>query len=152
MLCKVCKQATEFPNLSALLQHQSTGCSGVLAAAQAKTFGSLTHSASNAAQVLDASVTGQLPPLQSIVALDCEMVAVEGAKHWLEKSALARVAVVDWNERLLLDTFVKPSSPVRHVAHSFKLQAALCLASHVIYKVLDHRTWVSGVCAQVPLV
>jgi hypothetical protein len=49
------------------------------------------------------------------------MVAVEGTKHWLEKSALARVAVVDWNERLFLDTFVEPSSPVRHSSCSWRI-------------------------------
>jgi hypothetical protein len=123
MICKVC--ATECPNFSALLLHQSKGCSGVLAAAQSlvKPPGVPAHSASTAAllysSALDASSTEQLPPPHSIVALDCEMVAVEGAKHWLEKSALARVAVVDWNERVLLDTFVKPNSPVSCAEHAY---------------------------------
>jgi len=41
------------------------------------------------------------------------MVAVQTAKYGQEKSALARVALVDWNGRVLLDTYVKPNSKVR---------------------------------------
>lgn len=53
------------------------------------------------------------------VSLDCEMV---GAGPHGERSLLARVCVVDWNGKVLLDTFVKPTEAVT-----------------------DYRTFVSGV-------
>mmetsp|Transcript_10192 Transcript_10192/g.15296 ORF Transcript_10192/g.15296 Transcript_10192/m.15296 type:complete len:567 (-) Transcript_10192:41-1741(-) len=55
----------------------------------------------------------------SIVALDCEMVGV--GEHG-ERSALARVSIVNWDYDVLLDTYVKVDEPVT-----------------------DYRTFVSGV-------
>ncbi|KAH8150552.1 uncharacterized protein LAJ45_05248 [Morchella importuna] len=54
------------------------------------------------------------------VAIDCEMVGVGGAEN--ERSALARVSIVNFHGHLVMDTFVKPKEPVT-----------------------DWRTWVSGV-------
>lgn len=56
------------------------------------------------------------------IAIDCEMVGVGGAEN--ERSALARVSIVNYHGHLVLDTFVKPKE-----------------------KVTDWRTWVSGVSA-----
>ena len=53
------------------------------------------------------------------LALDCEMVGVGPGAY---KSALARVCIVDWNEEVVFDTFVKVAEPVT-----------------------DYRTFVSGV-------
>lgn len=53
------------------------------------------------------------------VALDCEMV---GVGPFGEKSVLARICVIDWNNTILLDTYVKVDEPVT-----------------------DYRTFVSGV-------
>ncbi len=94
MTCKVC--ASKFPSMSALLKHQSDSECGK----------SLTAAA--IASLPKASSAGQNQT--SAVALDCEMVAVEGAAYGQEMSALARVAVVDWDGRVLLDTFVKPDA------------------------------------------
>ncbi len=100
MLCRVCSK--DFPNLSALLQHQSiTECGS-----------SLTAAASAPTQAPSIASPAQPSP-ECVIALDCEMVAVEGTKHGMERSALARVAVVDWSGRVLLDTFVKPGAKVR---------------------------------------
>lgn len=55
------------------------------------------------------------------IAIDCEMVGVGGEN---ERSALARVSIVNYHGHLILDTFVKPKE-----------------------KVTDWRTWVSGVSA-----
>jgi RNA exonuclease 4 len=55
----------------------------------------------------------------NVVSLDCEMVGVGDGGH---RSILARVAIVDWDGNVLLDTFVKPTEPVT-----------------------DYRTFVSGV-------
>ena len=107
MLCKYC--ANEFKTLCALLQHQSiSGCRNSLAAASTAAP-SLTATSAAALPISSSS----LPPIHSVVALDCEMVAVQTAKYGQEKSALARVALVDWNGRVLLDTYVKPNSKVR---------------------------------------
>lgn len=107
MLCKSC--ANEFKTLCALLQHQSiSGCRNSLAAASMASPSSTSTSAS-AFQISPSS----LPPIHSVVALDCEMVAVQTEKYGQEKSALARVALVDWNGRVLLDTYVKPNAKVR---------------------------------------
>ncbi len=43
------------------------------------------------------------------------MCTVAGAGPAGEKSALARVAIVDWNGEVLLDTFVKPQEKVNSV-------------------------------------
>lgn len=56
------------------------------------------------------------------IAVDCEMVGVGGDEN--ERSALARVSIVNYHGHLVLDTFVKPKE-----------------------KVTDWRTWVSGVSA-----
>ena len=55
--------------------------------------------------------------LTPIVALDCEMVEVDGYRD-----ALARISVVSYNGHTLFDTFVKPDS-----------------------RITNYRTWVSGV-------
>ena len=52
-----------------------------------------------------------------VVALDCEMVGVEG-----NNDALARVSIVNYNGHVLMDKYVRP---VKHIT--------------------DYRTWVSGV-------
>jgi len=52
-----------------------------------------------------------------VVALDCEMVGIEG-----NLDALARVSIVNYNGHVLMDKFVRPE---RHI--------------------IDFRTWVSGV-------
>ena len=54
------------------------------------------------------------------IAIDCEMVGVGGPKY--ERSALARISIVNFHGHCLLDTFVKPKELVT-----------------------DWRTWVSGV-------
>lgn len=56
------------------------------------------------------------------IAIDCEMVGVGGEEY--ERSALARVSIVNYHGHLILDTFVKPKE-----------------------RVTDWRTWVSGVSA-----
>jgi len=129
MICKVC--ANDFPNLSALLLHQSiAGCSSCLAAASlpacsSTASASLLASAPSSAPALSLSGTD---PLDSIVALDCEMVAVEDARSGQEKSALARVAIVDWRGGLLLDTFVRPKEKVCTIEHiSFHMLKQLYL-------------------------
>ena len=53
------------------------------------------------------AILGDESLLSGAVALDCEMVRV--ARN---RKALARVAVVDFHERILLDTFVRPAEPV----------------------------------------
>jgi RNA exonuclease 4 len=53
------------------------------------------------------------------IALDCEFVGVGPGGT---ESALARVSIVDFNGRVVLDTFVKTAE-----------------------RVVDYRTWVSGV-------
>ena len=52
-----------------------------------------------------------------VVALDCEMVGVEG-----NDDALARVSIINYNGHVLMDKYVRP---VKHIT--------------------DFRTWVSGV-------
>ena len=52
-----------------------------------------------------------------VVALDCEMVGVEG-----NLDALARVSIVNYNGHVLMDKFVRPEK-----------------------RIIDFRTWVSGV-------
>lgn len=62
-----------------------------------------------------------MPSRTSYIAMDCEMVgsiAVDGSCS----SLLARVVLIDWKGRTILDTFVKPSVPVD-----------------------DYRTFVSGI-------
>lgn len=54
------------------------------------------------------------------IAIDCEMVGVGGEEN--ERSALARVSIVNYHGHLILDTFVRPKE-----------------------RVTDWRTWVSGV-------
>jgi RNA exonuclease 4 len=56
------------------------------------------------------------------MAIDCEMVGV-GAQG--VQSTLGRVSIVNWHGAVLLDTFVKPKE-----------------------RVVDYRTWVSGVSAE----
>lgn len=56
------------------------------------------------------------------MAIDCEMVGV-GAQGL--QSTLGRVSIVNWHGAVLLDTFVKPKE-----------------------RVVDYRTWVSGVSAE----
>lgn len=56
------------------------------------------------------------------IAIDCEMVGVGGEEN--ERSALARVSIVNYHGHLILDTFVKPKE-----------------------RVTNWRTWVSGVSA-----
>lgn len=56
------------------------------------------------------------------IAIDCEMVGVGGEEN--ERSALARVSIVNYHGHLILDTFVRPKE-----------------------RVTDWRTWVSGVSA-----
>ena len=51
------------------------------------------------------------------MALDCEMVGVEGSQE-----ALARVSIVNYNGHVLMDKFVRPKK-----------------------RITDFRTWVSGV-------
>ena len=53
------------------------------------------------------------------LALDCEMVGVGPGGYF---SALARVCIIDWNENIVLDTFVKVTQPIT-----------------------DYRTFVSGI-------
>ena len=64
-------------------------------------------------------------PPPAAVALDCEMVAVAGAQYGQEMSALARVAVVDWNGNVVLDTFVKPDAKAS-ISFSSALFRVLC--------------------------
>ena len=52
-----------------------------------------------------------------VVALDCEMVGVEG-----NLDALARVSIVNYNGHVLMDKFVRPEK-----------------------RIVDFRSWVSGV-------
>jgi RNA exonuclease 4 len=56
------------------------------------------------------------------MAIDCEMVGV-GAQGL--QSTLGRVSIVNWHGAVLLDTFVRPKE-----------------------RVVDYRTWVSGVSAE----
>jgi hypothetical protein len=127
MTCKVC--ASKFSHVSALLKHQSDSeCGKSLTAAaiasppkaspagQNPTFcirnivTNTTLSSANAPPPALATASSGQPSPCCALALDCEMVAVEGAAHGQEISALARVAVVDWDGRVLLDTFVKPDA------------------------------------------
>lgn len=75
---------------------------------------------------VEAVASSELDPSKTevgrYVAIDCEMVGVGGEEN--ERSALARVSIVNYHGHLILDTFVKPKE-----------------------RVTDWRTWVSGVSA-----
>eukprot|EP00980_Cylindrotheca_fusiformis_P004961 scaffold1054_cov124-Cylindrotheca_fusiformis.AAC.1 len=66
-----------------------------------------------------ASTGFQMPHPSSIVALDCEMV---GTGRYGERSSVARVTLIDWEGKALLDTYVSQTQ-----------------------KVTDYRTFVSGI-------
>jgi hypothetical protein len=100
----------------------------------------------------------------SIVALDCEMVAgasraqhvccdlsavaVAGTGPGGEKSALARVAIVDWNGEVLLDTFVKPQEKV---TPALAREVDVCASIFGFLRVAQHcrRYWITGLGCQV---
>ncbi len=50
---------------------------------------------------------GSLTAGRSVLAMDCEMCKVEGGEM-----ALARISIVDWDGRVVLDKLVKPEKPV----------------------------------------
>jgi RNA exonuclease 4 len=82
------------------------------------------YNISPTATVLPLSASAEADPSKAeagrYIAIDCEMVGVGGKDN--ERSALARVSIVNYHGNVLLDTFVKPKE-----------------------KVTDWRTWVSGV-------
>ena len=69
---------------------------------------------------LDADPTGSKVDVGRYIAIDCEMVGVGGRLR--ERSALARISIVNFHGHCLLDSFVQPKEFVT-----------------------DWRTWVSGV-------
>lgn len=75
---------------------------------------------------IEAVASSELDPSKTevgrYIAIDCEMVGVGGEEN--ERSALARVSIVNYHGHLILDTFVRPKE-----------------------RVTDWRTWVSGVSA-----
>ena len=76
--------------------------------------------ATTSAVLLDAESAGSKTDAGRYIAIDCEMVGVGGPRY--ERSALARISIVNFHGHCLLDTFVKPKE-----------------------RVTDWRTWVSGV-------
>jgi RNA exonuclease 4 len=64
-----------------------------------------------------------MPGRSEYVAIDCEMVGTT-AKNGSSSSVLARVVLIDWKGRTILDTYVKSPTPVT-----------------------DYRTFVSGITA-----
>ena len=80
----------------------------------------IATTAATPAVLLDAESAGSKADAGRYIAIDCEMVGVGGPRY--ERSALARISIVNFHGHCLLDSFVTPKE-----------------------RVTDWRTWVSGV-------
>jgi len=83
-----------------------------------------------------------MPPRSQYVAMDCEMVTTLSSP-----STCARVVLVDWKGRTLLDAYVKPSEPVIDyktfisgiTAHNLEKAETLDVVRERVYQLLDGK-------------